>query len=235
MSVDEHFKELCIAQSISDPRRVMPTVSPQCRSVLDVGCGAGQTLIASRLSSSVVAIGVDKDLSALTVGKQLTRSIHFVCSSGEQLPFIDGYFDLVVSRVAVPYMEIPRAMAEMARVMSPSGHLWIVLHPLSMVWRELLRSFYKLNLAGSLGRLFVIANGLAFQIAGVLFRLPFGSRSCESFQTSKSIFRTLKTVGLDDIKISKGRHFVVTARRRPSRNLPSVSPFDPNVSGGSSD
>jgi len=195
----------------------MPSVSPQCGRILDVGCGAGQTLIASHLSSSVVAIGVDKDFSALTLGKQLKRSIHFVCSAGEQLPLADGYFDLVISRVAVPYMHIPTALAEMARVMKPGGNLWIALHPFSMAWQGLLRSFCKLDLTGFLGGLFVITNGLAFHIAGKLFRLPFSrSRSYESFQTSKSIRRTLDSVGLGDIEISKGRHFVVTARRLPS-------------------
>src|SRR5262249_23643553 len=113
----------------------------------------------------------------------LTRSIHFVCSVGEQLPFADGYFDLVISRLALPYMQIPRALAEMARVMKPGGNLWIALHPFSMVWHGLLRSFCKLDLRGFWGGLFVSANGLAFHIAGQLFRFPFGSRSYESFQT----------------------------------------------------
>jgi hypothetical protein len=104
-----HPGEPSIALLTDDSSRVMPTISRECNRILHVGYGGGQTLIASQLGPHVVAIGVDKDYVALKLGKQLTPSIHFVCSDGEQLPFEEDCFDLVMSRVSLPYMHIPKA------------------------------------------------------------------------------------------------------------------------------
>lgn len=208
-----HLEELNIALSANDPRRVMPIVSGEHKRILDVGCGAGQTLIASHLSPDVVAVGVDRDFAALHLGKQLGTHIHFVCAAGERLPFVSGCFDLVISRVSLPYMHIPKALAEIARVIKPCGNLWIVLHPFPMVWRELVHSFRKLNVVDVLFRLYVLANGLAFHIASKQFRFPFGRHRCESFQTGRGISRALYAAGFADIEIRRERFFVVSAKK----------------------
>src|SRR5207245_7299416 len=49
----------------------------------------------------------------------------------ELLPFREASFDFVFSRVALPYMHIPKAASEMGRVLKPGGGLWCLLHPLS--------------------------------------------------------------------------------------------------------
>ena len=43
--LEYHLLELEIARSPDDPRCVMPELRPSYRAVLDVGCGAGQTLL----------------------------------------------------------------------------------------------------------------------------------------------------------------------------------------------
>ncbi|MCB0205774.1 MAG: hypothetical protein KDH89_13210 [Anaerolineae bacterium] len=63
-----HLHELEIARSLDDSRRVMPEIRPQHRRVLDLGCGAGQTLIASDLPRETWAAGVDVDFDALLTG-----------------------------------------------------------------------------------------------------------------------------------------------------------------------
>lgn len=133
-----------------------------CRAVLDVGCGAGQTLIAANLEGSTQAYGIDSDFKALRLGRQLTRRVHFVCARGERLPLHANAFDFVISRVASPYMHIPTALAEMARVLQPGGRLWLVLHPCSMTFRELARSLRSLSLKDALFRMYVLANELGF-------------------------------------------------------------------------
>ena len=60
-STDYHLQELAIANCPADPRHILPPVSASHRWLLDVGCGAGQTLIASRLDPGVKVCGVDPD------------------------------------------------------------------------------------------------------------------------------------------------------------------------------
>ena len=207
-----HIEELRIAASADDPRRTLPPISPGFKRILDVGCGAGQTLIASHVGPGVIAIGVDLDLAALRLGRELGTHIHFVCATGEELPFKDAHFDLVISRVSLPYMRASKALPEIARVTRPGGSLWMVLHPFSMVWRQLRSSVLSLNLADVVFRLYVIANGLFFHFWGKEFVFPRGRR-CESFQTAKGIKRALRAAGFDDIKVCEEQHFVVTAKR----------------------
>src|SRR5215467_9751598 len=107
-TLDYHRLEYSIATNPDDPRRVLPDVSARHRRILDVGCGAGQTLIASNLGEAVFAVGIDLDYSALVYGRQQTTSIHFVRAAGEQLPFRNNSFDLVLCRVALPYMHVHR-------------------------------------------------------------------------------------------------------------------------------
>src|SRR6186997_272070 len=99
-----HVLELQIAADPADTRRVMPAITAAHRRIVDVGCGAGQTLIASRLPDDVMAIGVDCDQSALSLGRLLYPRLHLARARGESLPLPRGYFPLAISRGAFPYM-----------------------------------------------------------------------------------------------------------------------------------
>ena len=100
---------------------------------------AGQTLLASDLPDGVLAAGVDVDYSALSAGREMSAGIGLVNAEGESLPFCKETFDLVICRVALPYMHVTRAVREMARVLRVGGDLWLVLHPFSMTVQELKR------------------------------------------------------------------------------------------------
>ena len=131
-----HVLELQIASDPADTRRVMPAIGARHRRILDVGCGAGQTLIASRLGADVTAIGIDRDGTALALGRKIDPRMRFVRASGETLPLPSAFFDLAISRVSLPYMRNREALAEMARVLREGGELWLALHPFSLAWRE---------------------------------------------------------------------------------------------------
>ena len=207
-----HLEELRVARKLDDPRRVMPVVPATCRRVLDVGCGAGQTLIGSDLAGGVVACGVDRDFAALQLGRRITDRVRFVCALGESLPFRAESFDLVISRVALPYMHVPTALAEMRRVLAPRGRLWLVLHPCSVVLRELLGAVRSRRLKSVLGRLWVLGNGVTLHFFGRTLRIPFARAQWESFQTRRGMQRCLHP-GFDETKITRGRFFVATARK----------------------
>ena len=215
MSADAyHLLELRIATDPSDPRRKMPPILPTDRAVLDVGCGAGQTLIASQLPAGVMAAGVDVDRCALVLGRHLDKTIRLVCAKGEILPFQADYFDLVFSRVAVPYMDIPQALSEMYRVLKVGGRLWIVLHPWSMTMSDLLMNCRRLNARGVVSRMMVLASGMAVSTIDRTLRLPFRSGRTESFQTRRGMIRLLRRIGFEDVtEVDRRRTFTISARK----------------------
>jgi len=211
---DYHRLELSIATDPNDSRRVMPVVEARHRRILDIGCGAGQTLIGSNLREGVSAVGLDLDHAALAIGKQLSPSIHFVSGRGESLPFQNGFFDLVICRVSLPYMHIARALSEMARVTAVGGDLWLVLHPFSMTAKELRTNLTRLQLKAAVYRLWVLINGFSLNTLGKQLHWPGNETHYETWQTSKAMRRALWAAGFDQVRISHGKHFVVTARRR---------------------
>jgi len=208
---DYHRLELSIATDPADPRRIMPQIERRHRSILDVGCGAGQTLIGCNLSRDVFAVGLDSDPSAIVLGKEFTSTVNFVAGQGESLPFRNESFDLVLCRVALPYMHVATALSEMARVTRTGGDLWLVLHPFSMIAREWSKNLTNFELKAGLYRLWVLINGLTLNTLGMQMHWP-RNRS-ETWQTSRGMKRSLAAAGFDQIEITRQKHFVVTARR----------------------
>lgn len=178
--------------------------------ILDCGCGKGDSLneeFQLRLSkleaAEVEMVGVDIDMTSLGRARREHPRFYFVCARGEQLPFRDESFTTVISRVAMPYMDIPLVLREMRRILKVDGGIRIKLHPFSFTMSEL---SHELR-AGSLRqrvqnlvyRAYVIANGLTLHLVGRNFRFPIASCRCESFQTRTGIRRALAAAGFDRI------------------------------------
>lgn len=89
--------------------------------VLEVGCGTG--LILQRLAPLARRVaGVDLSFAMLRKARERAPSV--VQASALSLPFPDASFDVVVSfKVLAHVPDIPAALAEMARVVRPGGHL----------------------------------------------------------------------------------------------------------------
>ena len=210
---DYHLAELRLAQDPTAAGHILPPIGPEHRRVLDVGCGAGQTLIASRLPAATLAVGVDPSLPAVTLGRSLDARLRLVCGAGESLPFASDHFVFVYSRVALPYMRIDRALAEMSRVIRPGGTLWLTLHPWSRVLQDMLAEARRLHVRATVHGAYVLTNGFALHLTGKQFAWPFGRGGYESFQTRRSIQRALRRTGFTEIAITPGRFFVVSGRR----------------------
>jgi ubiquinone/menaquinone biosynthesis C-methylase UbiE len=205
MSEHYHGAELKIALDPSHPAHILPPPLPGSRRVLDIGCGAGQTLIAAYPDR--VSFGLDIDLDALKLGKSLTDRVCFVCGKAESLPWPNGQFDMVIARVSLAYINIAASLKEMHRVLSKGGELWMTLHPFSVPWRQAKSSNYK-------GRIFfayIVLNSICFHFTQKQF--PFLGRY-ESFQTERGISQALVKNGFEGISIRRGKHFLVTARSR---------------------
>ncbi len=197
-----HLGELNTALDPTHPQHLLPVVGGA-RKVLDVGCGAGQTLIPA--CPDRVSFGVDVDLEALRLGRTLTDRVRFACASAEALPYRDGWFDFAIARVSLPYTNLGASLGEIRRVLAPGGTLWMALHPFAILWKQVKESNFK-------GRVYcgyVLANSMLFHFAGRQFRLL---GRCESFQTERGVRRALERRGFTRIVVTRrGNQFLVTA------------------------
>jgi ubiquinone/menaquinone biosynthesis C-methylase UbiE len=214
-SAEYHLQELALALDPAAAAHRLPVIGATDQAILDIGCGAGQTLIAARLGRERTAVGLDVDHDALALGRTLTDAVEFVAGRAETLPFGAGRFDLVVSRVALPYADIPRATAEMARVLRPGGRCWLLLHPPSFAWRALVEAVMHGRVRIVPYQLYVLVNGLALELFGRQFAYPLKRARFESVQTSRGMRRVLEQAGFEGIAIDRGKLFAVVAVRRP--------------------
>jgi SAM-dependent methyltransferase len=106
--------------------------------VLDVGCGAGQTLRLLDPDRPVELFGVDMDGAAVALGARLAEvegtDLTLVRGSALALPFRTEVFDLVLTRVALNYMHQRSALAEMTRLLRPGGLLFC---RVERIWHDL--------------------------------------------------------------------------------------------------
>ncbi|MEX2299980.1 MAG: class I SAM-dependent methyltransferase [Bryobacterales bacterium] len=204
MGCEYHLAELKIALDPNDRRHIVPPPLPPSRKVLDVGCGAGQTLIAAYPER--VSFGIDFSLEALKLGESLTQDIRFCQAKAEGLPFQSQQFDFVFSRVTLPLTKIRSALGEIRRVLKPDGGLWMTVHSPSMRWKRAKEGTWKAKCFF----VYVAVNSLLFHFTQRQFSF-FGRY--DSFQTEKGITRALEELGFGGIEIVKnGELFLVTAR-----------------------
>jgi SAM-dependent methyltransferase len=98
--------------------------------VLEVGFAHGRTLawIADRTPSGFVA-GVDPSPEMLQMASRRNRAalqsgrVELALGAAESLPFAGAHFDKVLAANCVQFWELPRALAEVRRVLKPGGTL----------------------------------------------------------------------------------------------------------------
>lgn len=95
------------------------------RNALDVGCGEGR--FCRRLAASGIdTVGIDPTGQLIVRARQAHPGGHYQLGTAEKLDFPDASFDLVVSYLSlIDIPDIAQGIAEMARVLRPSGSLLI--------------------------------------------------------------------------------------------------------------
>jgi SAM-dependent methyltransferase len=116
--------------------------------VVDIGCGAGQTLrLVRKEAPRALLVGIDPDIAAFAAGIGDPDGLHLVCGEGERLPLADRMASHVICRVALNYMDQRMAIEEMARILRPGGYLILscigpgyalqqVIRPAHAGWRQ---------------------------------------------------------------------------------------------------
>src|SRR5438876_8289520 len=122
--------------------------------VLDLGCGAGW---ATRLLARMVGEGPEGfgQVIGLDVSDEMTRqaraaskdfdNILYVWGSAQQIPWEENFFDKVLSVESFYYYpDQERALAELFRVMTPRGQMFILINlykdnPYSLQWVDKLK------------------------------------------------------------------------------------------------
>jgi ubiquinone/menaquinone biosynthesis C-methylase UbiE len=98
--------------------------------IADIGCGPGH-VSAWLADHGVAAIGIDLSAAMVAVGRRDYAAVEFREGDFLDLPAADGEFGAAVALYSIIHLEpgeLPRAFAEMHRVLRPSGLALVAFH-----------------------------------------------------------------------------------------------------------
>lgn len=125
---DVYYKGAEASASLSRHLKKLSTrlgISPG-QSVLDIACGAGDWLAVAAASGADVS-GIDISERAVSICRQRMPGREFHTGPAEVLPFPGDSYDLVTCLGSLEhFLDQPGALAEMVRVMKPTGKLVIL-------------------------------------------------------------------------------------------------------------
>jgi len=205
-----HLDELEIVNNLADPRRAVPAYPCANWRVLDVGCGAGQTLTAVEFRACRERHGIDVDAEAVAYGREHYPMLKLSVAGAERIPYPTNMFDLSYSRVSLPYTNVPVALAEMHRVTKRGGRVWFMLHGWQMERGHIAEAIKTRSLRRLIDRSYVMLNGLLLRYLGRCFARPW-SGTYESIQTEAGIRRLLRRAGFVDVVVHRDGHFIAEA------------------------
>ena len=165
--------------------------------LLEVGCGAGNLLLQATVAGSY-PVALDLSMQALTfVRSRLEEAKSTVeapngsaCTQaiGECLPFRDNSFDCVLLSEVIEHLDAPQvSIAEVMRVLCPSGRLLVTTPNYRSFWPVMEWAVDRLNMAPKMAgeqhisrfhpsslKDMLVASGLRMEYAGSIYNLsPF--------------------------------------------------------------
>ncbi|MGH2603573.1 MAG: class I SAM-dependent methyltransferase [Dehalococcoidia bacterium] len=169
--------------------------------VVDIGCGAGQELRPFLRDRHSFGVGVDVSPDVGRAGRELfareqpESHVAFVRAAAEHLPFDTASVDLVVCRLALPYTDNARALAEVARVLRPGGALLLKFHHARYYVLKLREAFAARSLRSAIHACRVLVAGSLYHLTGSQPRNRFTGD--ETFQSIWLLRRELRRRGLE--------------------------------------
>jgi len=210
-----HLDELSILSNPLDAHNDYPVIDNKHNVILDVGCGIGQAFVSNGINHmpDKTLYGIDIDLKPLQYGIKTHHGISFINGSAEAIPLHSDHVDFVISRVSLPYTNVPESMAEIYRVLKPGGEIWITLHPFSFFIDLIKDCWQNFTLKKLLDNVYTLGNGVIFHITGKLMPRPIVG-GMESLQTKRAMNKLMRNMGFENIEITITRsHFLITARK----------------------
>jgi ubiquinone/menaquinone biosynthesis C-methylase UbiE len=163
----------------------------------------------------VIGVDIQQDRVQIAHHKYNARGWRYLCARGESIPLANASVKGVFCEVALPYMHLPRVLAEWQRVLAPGSWLRATLHPPSFTWGELKMCFP--NPKETLFRVLVLLNGMVLHCCGGV-----GGQEAESCQTDTGIRTALRRAGFTGFTAVSLRHegskFYIEARREEVRH-----------------
>lgn len=177
----------------------------QVKTALDVGCGAGLSLLPFAENKNSFCVGIDVGKEVGEVGNMVFQEQgvaekgFFMRALGEELPFADESFDVVICRIALPYMDNHKALSEIARVLRPDGRFFLKIHAPLFYWGMIKERAKTMNPKQIAYPIICLIGGTINRISG---KHPAGSfwKGKEVYQTRKSVARELEKRGMKIIK-----------------------------------
>lgn len=197
----EYVKIALAKQSaLSEERRYMLVNSIGEKSVervLDVGCGAGYDLLQFLEKKGAFGFGIDIAKEVGKVGKDFYKEtafaekVSFTCAKGEEIPFADESFDVVLCMVALPYMNNRKTLSEISRVLRSDGILLLKIHAPQFYFQMLKDRVKEKSLKSLVYPLIALASGCFFWLTNKQLENNF-LKGKEMFLTEKLLKRELK-------------------------------------------
>jgi ubiquinone/menaquinone biosynthesis C-methylase UbiE len=98
--------------------------------ILEIGCGTGNTARFIHSLTSANIVGIDIDDAMIVKAKKTTsknqQKLKFMIGSGDNIPFDDNSFDVIISEGTTFFMETKKALKEYYRVLKPTGRIGLV-------------------------------------------------------------------------------------------------------------
>lgn len=160
--------------------------------ILDVGCGAGQDLLPFLEKTDAFCVGVDAAEELGKTAREIFRQTDFenrfafARSFGENLPFADASFDVVLCLVAIPYMNNRETIAEVARILRPNGVFLLKIHAPAFYFGMIKKRLKTLN-----------PKQVAYPViclTGGIFHFLTGKQPQSDFWKGKEIFQSQKFI-----------------------------------------
>ncbi|MBU3906807.1 MAG: methyltransferase domain-containing protein [Nanoarchaeota archaeon] len=167
--------------------KVINSLSPDDRKILDIGCGTGKLLSkVYALDKKRELVGIDFSEDMIKIAKQKRGGhIDYLVADSSALPFKDNYFDAIVNTFSFHhYIQQEKVLGEMNRVLKPKGKLCIVdhsfSHPPGLIYLmspilNLLEGPVKINKRGEMKKMlkeqgFSVLSSRSFTLIGTLYK-----------------------------------------------------------------
>jgi ubiquinone/menaquinone biosynthesis C-methylase UbiE len=131
ISVQKKFFSIEEDKAMTFIKKCLPNLKNKV--VLDLGCGNGKDMIVYELLGTKEVYGVDSSKIMIADGKKkVAHPENLFVAEIEKLPFKNNFFDLIVGRFSLHYLDnFDAGYKEIARVLKPKGVLILVVdHPL---------------------------------------------------------------------------------------------------------